>query len=220
MDKEGEKKFLIGMVLDSTGSMNSIKSDALGGFNEYVQSMQRDDEGDTRFTLCVFNSQQIDFPYTASTPAEVELLTDRTYVCQANTPLYDAIGKTISKMDAFLEEHPAFTDDQRQRATLTILTDGLENASQEYTRDGVVNLIEERKARGWAVIFLAANIDAFATGRQMGIDQSNTSQFAARKMRQSMQVAYKAHRTYMDSDGRQQEDLISDEDRADLADEE
>ena len=215
-----EQKFLIGMVLDSTGSMNEIKSDAIGGFNEYVESMKRDDEGNTRFTLCVFNSQKIDFPYHVSVPEDVKPLTDRTYVPRASTPLYDAIGMTIAKMDDFLEDSPAFQSEDRQLATLTILTDGLENASKEYTRSAILKMIEERKERGWGIIFLAADIDAFAEGGRIGVDRTTTSGFAKGKMRQAMRVAYASQMRHRESGGLQNKDLITDEERKELSEDE
>jgi len=64
-----------------------------------------------------------------------------------------------------------------EKAVICILTDGQENASKEFTTPQVKQLIEKAQGKGWQVVFLAANQDAFATGTQYGINLRDVSNF-------------------------------------------
>lgn len=154
-------------IIDRSGSMGHLRHDAIGGFNTFLAEQQKLD-GNANLTLVLF-----DHEYLVQVPglpvAEVEPLTVDTYVPRGGTAMNDAIGRALAELE---EKNP-------DRAIITILTDGEENASVEYTSELVKAKIKAAEERGWQVVFLAANIDAFQAGGQLGVSLSNTRGFAA-----------------------------------------
>jgi hypothetical protein len=156
---------LVAFLLDRTGSMMPIKDDVIGSFNQFIRS-QKDVPGGCRFILTLFDSQSIDtFDY--STIEKVPEFTGETYIPRASTPLYDAIGKTITAVDE-LDVHV-------DRILFVIQTDGYENASHHYNKDSIKRLIEEHQGEeyGWDFVFLGADIDAMAVGGSIGVPLAN-----------------------------------------------
>lgn len=154
------------VIADRSGSMQSIKDDAIGGFNTFLQEQQKV-EGEANLTLVLFDDQY-EVPIESKPINEVAQLNEDTFVPRGMTALNDAIGKTIAKLR---EKNP-------KKAIVCIITDGMENCSREYTNAGSIKkLMEEVKDKGWEVIYLAANQDAFAEGGMRGI--ANNKNFTA-----------------------------------------
>ena len=116
------------LILDETGSMQDCKGAAIAGVNEYLKTLRQKPTA-VRFTLTLFNSGKLDVRHRAVPVAQVPELTELTYQPAEMTPLYDAIGRTLT---AAAHEVPP-----ESKKLCVILTDGLENASREYTRDGI-----------------------------------------------------------------------------------
>lgn len=154
------------VILDRSGSMTNIRADVEGGFNAFIAE-QRKLPDPCFVTLTQFDSDSIDTVYERKPLVDVPALSFTPRSC---TPLLDAVGRTITK---------ALTQPLSERVLVIILTDGYENASQEWTKAGVKKLLEERQKAGWAVIFLAANVDAFEEARQYGINASTAAGYAA-----------------------------------------
>lgn len=159
----------IAVVLDETGSMMSVKAATVSSYNEYLSNLQADKNNDgARFALTRFNTAR------TVTEGPVDLaqaprLTDATYQPAAMTDLYDAIGKTITRLDADAPSGPVI---------VVILTDGEENSSKEFTRDTIKTLINEREAtKRWSFIFLGAGQDAWVTGGAFGIQKGNAMSY-------------------------------------------
>lgn len=168
-----ENKTLVSFVLDETGSMQTCKQATISGFNEYVESLSRKTKG-TVFQLTRFNSEKVD----TSKPVPIgdaEKLTDKNYQPDHNTPLYDAIGKTINALGS-----------PRERVLFVIMTDGEENSSQEFTRDSIFKLIKEKEKENWSFVFLGANQDSWETGRSIGLAKGNTANFDTKNMKGAM----------------------------------
>lgn len=181
------------VVLDRSGSMSSIKDDAIGGFNEYVTTLTKTTPG-AKLSLTIFDDQSIDTIVDNVTVGAVTPLNNATYQPRANTPLYDAIGKVVGLLDKAKGKNKA----------LVILTDGYENASREYTKDAVKKLLDEKQEKdNWLVLYLGANQDAFAVGGAIGTSTSNTMNYAANSkgMRSSFASAANATTRYSSSDG-------------------
>lgn len=154
-------------IIDQSGSMDRVRDDAIGGFNTFLSSQQ--DLGDNaRLTLVLFDDRYL-VPIKDEMIQLAQPLTRDTYRPMGWTAMNDAIGKALTELE---EKNPA-------KAIITILTDGIENASKEYTAAQVKEKIKAAEDRGWEVIFLAANIDAFAAGGSLGISRGNTYEFAA-----------------------------------------
>lgn len=162
-------KLTVHVVLDRSGSMQSIKDDTIGGFNDYVAKLASDNP-DSKLSLTIFDSQSVDTIVDNVKIASVPPLTSETYQPRASTPLYDAIGKVVQKLDEAKGKNKA----------LVIITDGQENASREYTKDAIRKLLDERQEKkNWLVQYLGANQDAFAEGGAIGTQTSNAMNFAA-----------------------------------------
>lgn len=167
----------ITVILDRSGSMQSIASDAIGVFNAFLAAQRREPivgcepgSDTTRLTLVLFDDQY-EVPCKSTLLTEVPDLTARTFLPRGSTALRDAIGRTLSKMTRSFAARPA----EQKPATIivTILTDGEENASHEYSAQHIAGLIEAKKELGWQFVFLAANQDALATAAGLRIDATD-----------------------------------------------
>lgn len=154
-------------IVDQSGSMDIVRNDAIGGFNTFLADQQA--QGDNaRLTLVLFDDRYL-VPIKDTPIQEVQPLTRDTYRPLGWTAMNDAIGKVLTELEA---KNPA-------KAIISILTDGAENASKEYNAVQIREKIKAATDRGWQVVFLAANIDAFSAGSQLGIAGANTFAFAA-----------------------------------------
>lgn len=168
----------IAYILDRSGSMEALKEAAVSGFNSFLKS-QLDVPGDARLTLVLFDDEY-QIACNSRMVEEVPELTADTYVPRGSTALLDAIGRTIKELAAGLRALPE--DEQPAKVIVAIFTDGLENASREYTSRHVSDLIKrQRDEKGWEFIFLAANQDAIATAASLSMGDINTGnvQFSA-----------------------------------------
>lgn len=159
-------------IIDSSGSMQSIRSDAIGGFNSFIEDQQAQ-EGEANFTSVTFDTTVKSLQESVKV-ADAIKFDDKNYRPGGGTALYDAIGLTISK----------FKDKRSQgkvdKLVCAILTDGEENSSREFTAEKVKELITEAETEfGWIFVFLAANQDAFTAGNKLGIDSRRTLNFVA-----------------------------------------
>jgi hypothetical protein len=158
----------ITLILDETGSMDSCKAAAIAGFNQYVTTLRRE-PAETRFTLTLFNSSGMEVRYRGVPISAVQDLDVETYRPRDTTPLYDAIGRTLS---IARQEAPA-----EAKKLCVILTDGLENASHEYSRKQVFDLIKACEQAGWSFLYLGADHDVWAAGESLGIVRDNRVSF-------------------------------------------
>jgi hypothetical protein len=164
------------LILDETGSMDECKGAAITGFNQYVARL-RNEPAETQFTLTLFNSKKTEVRYQTVPVAHVKDLDVETYRPTDTTPLYDAIGRTLT---AARQQAPA-----GMQKLCAILTDGLENASTEYTRKQIFDLIKACEKEGWTFIYLGADHDVWAAGEELGIAGDNLISFCKTNMDQT-----------------------------------
>ena len=163
-------------VIDRSGSMKSIQMDAIGGFNAFLDS-QKALPGDAYLTLVLFD-HDYERVLDGVSIAEVSPLTVETYVPRGTTALLDAVGRTLVDVADRISTTPK--EERPESVLVCILTDGMENASSDFTRDRVRTLIEEKqREQGWEFQFLAANQGAFAEAGRLGIDRSDSAGFVA-----------------------------------------
>jgi len=153
-------------ILDKSGSMSGLESDTIGGFNSMLEK-QKAVEGERRITTVLF-----DHTYTLLHDRidiqSVKPMTDKEYYVGGSTALFDAIGKTINKIAR--EQKNAAEDSRAEKVMFVIITDGMENSSEEYTVNKVRQMIKhEKEKHGWEFIFLGANIDAVQVAGSFGI---------------------------------------------------
>lgn len=169
----------ITVILDRTGSMESIREDVIGGFNAFLAQQQALPDSAT-FTLVQFDSQDAyEVLHSAVPIAGVQPLTLETYVPRACTPLYDAMGCGILDLETKLTVMPESV--RPTKVIFVVVTDGQENASQEFDRRRVAGLIEAKKSLGWDFVFLSADLAAFADAQRMGVEHASSLMFAKSK---------------------------------------
>ena len=165
----------ISIVLDRSGSMESVKADTIGGFNAFLQE-QKTAPGEATLTLAQFDNEY-DLLENFAPIEIVKPLTDTTYVPRGSTALLDAIGRTIVDIGARLASLPE--DARPSHVLFVILTDGEENASHEFTRPKIFEMIShQRDAYAWEFVFIGANQDAISAGASMGISAGNSIAYA------------------------------------------
>ena len=163
-------------ILDRSGSMQSIRSDAIGAFNQFLADQQAPDDP-ARLTMVLFDDQY-EIVHNGVPVRSVKPLSEKTFVPRGMTALLDAVGKTVNTVAARLAEVPA--EDRPEKVIVAILTDGHENASREFSLAAVRELIDRyTKELHWDFIYLAATADAFGEAGKIGIPADNTMQFSA-----------------------------------------
>lgn len=169
----------ITVVLDRSGSMQSIRKDTIGGLNTFFAD-QKKEEGNDLVTLVQFDNKY-EVIYEGIELEHVADLTEETFVPRGGTALLDAIGRTINTTKARLD---ALDEDKKpEKVIFIIVTDGHENASREFKREQVFNLVTERtNSDDWQFIYLGANQDAIAVGRSLGVPISSSMTYTADKI--------------------------------------
>ena len=177
VNKEVVKNGITEMVfiLDRSGSMAGLVSDTIGGFNGMIEK-QKKEEGKALVTTVLFDSESSTLHDRADLQ-EIEPMTEREYRVGGCTALLDALGGTIHHvMDIHRYIRP---EDVPEHVIFVVTTDGMENASREYTADAVRKLVKQRREDGWEFIFLGANIDAVKTGESFGFAKENAVNYHA-----------------------------------------
>jgi len=165
-------------VLDRSGSMASIASDVVGGFNTFLANQQADG-ADALLTLIQFDSQEAHEVLAEATPiAQVPRLTAGSFVPRGGTPLYDAMGHTIADATIRAEARRNAGEPEEEILFITF-TDGQENQSREYDRAKLFDLVKKREEIGWTFVYLGANQDSYAEGGHIGYAAGNTQNFTA-----------------------------------------
>ena len=162
------------IIIDKSGSMYSLTNDVVGGFNSLIEEQKK--EGETLVTTIFFN-HDVKFVHEQLDIKEVKPLDKRTYRASGCTALLDAIGDGIAYIKS---KHASLREDELPKHTIfSIMTDGLENASREYSYSKIKSMIELQKKCGWSFIFQAANIDTEYEAERLGIDQDMAMSFEA-----------------------------------------
>ena len=165
--KEKTKELDIVFVLDKSGSMSGSEKDTIGGYNSFLEK-ERKNNPKSKVTTVLFDNNYEKL-YDRVNISNVKKLTEDVYRVGGCTALYDAIGITITEIDKKKPEKVLFV----------ITTDGLENASREYTKKNIKHLIEKHK--NYEFIFLGAGIDSYAEGESIGIRKTNISNYTKSK---------------------------------------
>ena len=165
----------IAMVLDRSGSMADMAKEAIGGFNSFLESHQKE-PGHAKLTLVLFDHEYI-LAQDGCPVEEVPKLDEHSYQPRGTTALLDAIGRTIKTVGERLDHTPE--QERPGKVLIVILTDGLENASKEFSLKQINQMIQhQREAYSWEFIFLGAGQDAIQVANSLGISADNAVQFA------------------------------------------
>ena len=156
------------VILDKSGSMESIRKEAVDGYNETLGTIRAAqlkhlDTQDHFVSLAAFCGCGVEMLYDKTPIKEAENLQAKQYVPCCMTPLYDAIGITIQK----LKKDMAKIEDAA--VSVTIITDGYENASKEWKGDAIKKLVEDCKKDGWMFAFIGAGEDILKVASTISI---------------------------------------------------
>ena len=175
--KNKTKRVLVNVLLDESGSMQSCLDSTIEGFNSYVGSLlDAKDDMEYRLTVTKFDSRGNRVLWEAAPLKGIALNRDN-YKPTGGTPLYDALGESISRVNAAKDESVFFV----------IITDGGENESKRYTRDSVRQMIEGKTESGWSFVYLGANQDAWNVGSSFGVN--NSFNYTTKNMAQNFRSA-------------------------------
>ncbi len=152
------------IIIDESGSMQSIKKEAIDSVNETVQTIRsaqkKHEEQEHYVTLVTFNND-VKTLYECVPVDEVKELTAKTYRPDCCTALYDAMGISLNALRKKVAE-----DD---KVLVTVVTDGYENASKEYSGKAIKALVDEFKANGWVFAYIGANQNVEAVAAAISI---------------------------------------------------
>ncbi len=160
------------IIIDESGSMQSIKKEAIDSVNETIQtirSAQKKHENQEHFVSLVTFNDGVKTIYECVPVDEVKELTTEAYQPDCCTALYDAMGMSLNALRKKVAE-----DD---KVLVTVVTDGYENASKEYSGKAIKALVDELKAKGWVFAYIGANQDVEAVAATISI--TNTLHFSA-----------------------------------------
>ncbi len=167
------------IILDESGSMSSLTEQTISGCNETINVARANAEKntDTMRSLISVYAFQDGGPVTSRYILKNECATNARHITKddyrpyGNTPLLDAVGSTLTELEAVAATHEDAT------GVITIITDGYENSSSSYSWVDVARLISRFKEKGWVVNLIGANIDVNSMAKKMNID--NKMAFAA-----------------------------------------
>lgn len=154
------------IIVDQSGSMTSIYNQALSGINETLNTIReaakRNPEMNQSVTLVFFDSEAYKVVFDSVDIRKTRLITKKDYSPCACTPLYDAMGKALTDLNKKVRKGDA--------VLVTIITDGYENCSSEYSAADIKSLVDSLKEKGWIFTYIGANQDAFKVGITLSIE--------------------------------------------------
>ena len=153
-------------IIDRSGSMSGLEADTIGGFNGLLEK-QKNETGEAYVSVVLFDDQT-EVLYDRVDIQKVELMNDKQYYVRGCTALLDAVGGAIHHIKNV--HRYAREEDIPEKTLFIITTDGMENASRQYSYDKVRRMIEHEKEKyHWEFLFLGANMDAVQVAGRFGI---------------------------------------------------
>ena len=156
------------IIVDESGSMSIIRKQAFAGMNETLQTVRQMQkkypEQEQKVTLVTFDTSHTNWHYDNTTASRIKDLSWKAYCPGGGTPLYDAMGKAISKVNAQIEEG--------DNVLVTVITDGEENSSVEWTLKMIRTMIEKLKKQNWTFTLIGTdNLDVETMANSFAIDE-------------------------------------------------
>ncbi|HLP73891.1 MAG TPA: vWA domain-containing protein [Bacteroidales bacterium] len=172
MDKKHEVHNLI--ILDESGSMGSIKKTTIQGFNELVQTIKGIEkeypEQEHFISLVTFNGLGQKTLHFMDPASSLQQIDEASYQPDASTPLFDTMGNSLTKLRKALDGKKDYN------VLVTILTDGEENASKEYSGEAIKKLVEELKQKNWTFTYIGTDHDVEKIAMSISITNTMTFQ--------------------------------------------
>lgn len=174
-------------IIDRSGSMAGMEEDTVGGFNAMIEKQKKLD-GKCYVSTVLFSNRS-SVLHDRVDIQKIEPMTEREYSVGGGTALLDAIGGAIHHIGNVHKY--ARNEDVPEHTIFVITTDGMENASCEYDSERVKQMIRRQEERyGWEFLFVAANIDAVETARNIGIRRERAANY--KQTREGTHKVYEA----------------------------
>lgn len=156
------------LLLDRSGSMQSVQQETVSGVNNFIKE-QASLDGECKLTLIQFDSENPQEIIQNAVPMKsAKLLTIETFAPRGQTPLIDAMATAIDTAGDRLSK--IVEEDRPEHVVFVVVTDGLENASKKLTKEQLFEKVKlQTDTYGWKFVYLGANQDATAVGRDIGI---------------------------------------------------
>ncbi|MCX8473825.1 MAG: VWA domain-containing protein, partial [Sediminibacterium sp.] len=155
------------IILDESGSMSSIKTSTIQGFNELIQTIKgiehKFPDQDHVVTFVSFNSLHENLLHFVEPVSKLTPLDQNSYKPNSNTPLLDTMGNIITKLKNHLQHESDYN------VLVTILTDGEENSSKEYSQASIKNLVEELQQKNWTFTYIGTDHNVEAVAQSLNI---------------------------------------------------
>lgn len=159
--KKNEKMMDVVFILDRSGSMQESEKDTIGGYNGYISDFKNKN---AKITTVLFDDKY-EMITKRQDVKDVPRLTEKQYFVRGCTALLDTIGKTIKFME----------DEKTEKVMFIITTDGYENASHEFNKEQIKEMIQGHK--NWEFMYIGADIDSYGEGESIGINSSNIANY-------------------------------------------
>ena len=174
MKKSTEKQMDVVFILDRSGSMGGSEADTIGGFNSYLKNNRKKNY----LVTTILFDDRYEKLYEQKKIGEVEELDAYTYFVRGCTALLDAVGKSIKLMEK----------KAKGKVLFAITTDGYENASREYTKEQIKEMITDHS--DWEFMYIGADIDSYEEASAIGISADHTANY--RKTKKGINILYDA----------------------------
>ncbi|MCR5203017.1 MAG: VWA domain-containing protein [Lachnospiraceae bacterium] len=155
-------------IIDRSGSMGGLEEDTIGGFNSMMKKQKK--TGEKALVTTVLFDDEYEVLHDRVPIDKVEEMTDKQYYVRGCTALLDAVGKTINRIEGRQKKDKK--GEVPDKTIVVITTDGMENASEEYSYEKIQKMIKrQQKKCDWEFIFIGANIDTYAEAKRFGINK-------------------------------------------------
>lgn len=171
-----KKELDVVFILDRSGSMSGSEENTITSFNEYLEK-EKKNKFKTNITTVLF-SHEFEYLYQRENVKDIKPLTNKEYYVGGCTALYDALGTSILDLE---KVNP-------NKALFIIITDGYENASQEFDKNKIKKLI--KKHSEWEFIYIGADIDSYTSASEIGIRRDNVANY--KKDREGTNILFNA----------------------------
>lgn len=150
--------------------MGSIKSTIIQGFNEIVQTIKGIEkeflEQEHFISFVSFNGLGIKSHHFIDPVKKLKELDEKSYQPDACTPLFDAMGFGLNKLKQSLEGKTDYN------VLVTILTDGEENSSREFSGKDIKTLVEKLKENRWTFTYIGTDHDVEKIALSLSINNT------------------------------------------------
>lgn len=163
----------LGLLLDCSGSMYSIKPDVIGSTKHFIEE-QKTKSGEANLQVAQFNHNYRVICNDDLKNVNADEVVGK-YSTSGSTALLDAIGRMTLDMEKTINETPI--EKRPTRVVVAVITDGMENASTEFNIEKIREMITAKEAQGWDFMFLGASLDAISVAKNMGFAESKASYY-------------------------------------------